>query len=60
LHAFLFSFRKMRAMYGETFLLIRKHKYYFLAPLFLLLILIALIVYHIGPSVIIAFIYAGV
>lgn len=60
LHALVFSFRKMTAISGQMYLLIRKHKFYFLAPVFILLVFIALLVYHVGPRVIIAFIYAGV
>ncbi|MDO8602284.1 MAG: hypothetical protein Q7O04_00345 [Candidatus Omnitrophota bacterium] len=44
----------------EMFYMIRTHKLYFLAPLFLLFVILALLVFYIGPSVIISFIYAGI
>ncbi|MFZ2385604.1 MAG: DUF5989 family protein [Candidatus Omnitrophota bacterium] len=45
---------------NETFHLIRKHKIYFLAPILIILVLLALIVFYVGPSVIVSFIYAGI
>jgi hypothetical protein len=42
------------------FLLIKKHKLSFLAPLLLILAFLAILVYYIGPAVIVSFIYAGV
>jgi len=44
----------------ETFYMIKKYKIYFLAPILIILAFLALVVFYIGPSVIIAFIYAGV
>ncbi len=44
----------------EMFYLIRKHKLYFLSPILLILAFLAFLVFYIGPSVIISFIYAGV
>jgi len=44
----------------ETFHLIREHKIYFLAPILIILLLLALIVFYVGPSVIVSFIYAGI
>lgn len=44
----------------ETFRLIRRHKFYFLAPILLVLALIALLVYTIGPATLMAFLYAGI
>ena len=52
--------KKILYILKEMFYMIRKYKIYFLAPLLLILILLALIVFYIGPSVIIAFIYAGI
>lgn len=40
--------------------MIRKHKLYFLAPIFIILALLAFLVFYIGPAAIISFIYAGV
>lgn len=47
-------------IFKEVFFLIRKHKVYFLAPLFIVLALLAFLVYYIGPTIIVSFIYAGV
>jgi hypothetical protein len=44
----------------EAFYMIRKYKIYFLAPLLVVLAFLALIVFYIGPSAIISFIYAGI
>jgi hypothetical protein len=44
----------------ETFYMIKRHKIYFLAPILIILALLAIIVFYIGPSVIISFIYAGI
>jgi hypothetical protein len=38
----------------------RKHKMYFLLPVCVLLAILALVAFYIGPSVIVSFIYAGV
>lgn len=52
--------RKLKYLLREMGRLIKKHKVYFLAPLFFLLIVVALVCFYIGPSVVIAFIYAGI
>jgi hypothetical protein len=52
--------QKILYLFKEMFYLIRKHKLYFLAPVLVILILLAFLVFYIGPSVIISFIYAGV
>jgi len=44
----------------EMFYMIKRHKIYFLAPILILLVLLALVIFYIGPSVIITFIYAGI
>jgi len=44
----------------EMFYMVKKYKLYILAPVLVILACIAFLVYHIGPSVIISFIYAGV
>jgi hypothetical protein len=51
---------KITYILKETFYLIKKHKIYFLAPIFLLLVLLTAIVFYVGPSVVISFIYAGI
>ena len=40
--------------------LIRENKLYFMAPIFIVLAFLAFLVFYIGPTVIISFIYAGV
>jgi len=44
----------------EIFYMVQRHKIYFLVPIFISLALLTLLVIYIGPSVIIAFIYAGI
>ncbi len=44
----------------EMLLMIKKHKFYFIAPMLFVLAFIAFLVYYIGPAVIVSFIYAGV
>jgi hypothetical protein len=52
--------RKVKYIVREMFLMIKKHKYYFIAPILIILALLAFLVYYIGPAVIVSFIYAGV
>ncbi len=52
--------KKIFYLFRETFYMIKKYKIFFLAPLFILLILLALVAFYIGPSVVISFFYAGV
>jgi hypothetical protein len=52
--------KKIIYILKETGLLIREHKVYFLAPLLIMLALLALLVYQFGPAIIVSFIYAGV
>jgi len=52
--------RKILYILKETFYLIKVHKVYFLAPLFIVLAVLTILVFYIGPSVIISFIYAGI
>lgn len=44
----------------EMLYMTRKHRLYVLLPLFMVFVLAALLIYSIGPAVIISFIYAGV
>ena len=55
-----FTIKKANYLMREMWILIHKHKYYFLTPLMIALIVLALLVYYVGPAAIIAFIYAGV
>lgn len=51
---------KIVMLMKETFYLIKKHKFYFLAPIFITLTLLAILVYTVTPNAMITFIYAGV
>ena len=51
-----FVFRMMR----EMFVLVREHRLWFLAPLLFLLACLSVLVYYVGPTAVLAFIYAGV
>ncbi len=51
---------KIQYIFKELFYLIRRHKMYFFAPIFLVLGLLAFLVYYIGPAAIVSFIYAGI
>ena len=51
---------KITYILKEAFYLVKKHKIYFLAPILLLLVLLTLIVFYVGPSVVVSFIYAGI
>jgi len=51
---------KISYMLIEMLHLIKKHKLYFLAPTLILLVLLAVLVFYVGPPIIISFIYAGV
>jgi hypothetical protein len=52
--------KKLFLILREVFRLIRRNKAYFLAPILILLGLLAILVYTVGPSAIVAFIYAGI
>lgn len=51
---------RIRLIFRETFRLIRRHKFYFLMPILIVLALIALLVYTVGPATLVAFLYAGI
>jgi len=59
LYALKGMFYKVCYILKEMFYMVKKYKLYFLAPIFILLALLAFLVYYIGPAVIISFIYAG-
>jgi len=40
--------------------MIRQHKLFLIAPILIILALLAAVVYYIGPTVIVSFIYAGI
>jgi hypothetical protein len=51
--------KKILFISKEMFYLIKRYKLYFLAPILIILMLLAFLVFYIGPSIIISFIYAG-
>ena len=51
---------KVLYIFKELFYMIKQYKIYFLAPILIILALLAFLVYYIGPAAIISFIYAGV
>lgn len=52
--------QKVLYMLKEMFRMIRKHKLYFAAPIFITLAFLAFLVYYIGPAAIVSFLYAGI
>ncbi len=46
-------------MITESLKLVKKHKMYFLLPFLILLSLLGLLAYQLGPGFVVAFIYAG-
>ena len=56
----LFSMKKIRYIIQELFYLIKKEKLFFIMPIVMALALIAFLCYHIGPAIIVSFIYAGI
>lgn len=50
---------KITLLFQEMVHLIREHKLYFMAPLFIVLILFAVLFFKIGPGIVMTFIYAG-
>jgi hypothetical protein len=54
------KFRYMLRMFGEMMELVRENRLYFMAPVLFALVLVSALVYYVGPTVVITFIYAGV
>lgn len=52
--------KKILYILKEMFYMIKKEKFYFIAPILVILALLAFLVYYIGPAVMISFIYAGI
>lgn len=52
--------KKLIYMFKEMWFLSKKHKLFFLFPIFFVLILLAFLVYYVGPAAIMSFIYAGI
>lgn len=51
---------KLWYLLKEMIQLIRRHRVYFLAPVLLCLLLLALLAFYIGPGAVVTFIYAGI
>lgn len=51
---------KLWYLLREAFYLVRRRKSYLLAPLLLLLVLVALVAFYVGPGAVVTFMYAGV
>ncbi len=52
--------RKIRMVLGEMFNLLKAHKLWVLAPVLITIAVLSILVFYVGPTVIITFIYAGV
>jgi hypothetical protein len=52
--------KKIFFILKEMLFMLKKHKLYIVAPVFILLALLAILIYQVGPAVIITFIYAGI
>ncbi|MDD2715282.1 MAG: hypothetical protein PHW04_05245 [Candidatus Wallbacteria bacterium] len=46
-------------IFRETIYMIKKHKLYFISPILILFALLAVLIYTIGPTAVLSFIYAG-
>jgi len=51
---------KLVLVLGEMLRMIRKHKFYFLAPLLIMVAILAILVVYLGPAAVVAFLYAGI
>jgi len=51
--------KKIRYISREMFYLIKKHKLYFISPILIIFIVLAVLAFYIGPSIVISFFYAG-
>ena len=51
---------KLWVLLREALHLVLRHRLYFLAPLLLLLVLLALLAFYVGPATVVTFIYSGV
>lgn len=52
--------KKIWYIFKEMLYMIKRHKIYFLAPLFIIFVILAAVAFYVGPSAIISFIYAGI
>lgn len=53
-------FKRVVYIIKEMLFMIRQHKLYFLAPVLFILAVLAILVYTMGPTAIVAFLYAGI
>ena len=53
-------FKKAAYIIKEMWFMIKRHKFYFLAPILIILATLAILVYYIGPTAIVSFLYAGI
>ena len=54
------KFKQLAYLVKEILYLVRKNKFYFLAPLMLMLAVLIFLIFYVGPNVVITFIYAGI
>ncbi|MBU0765734.1 MAG: hypothetical protein KJ607_12960 [Bacteroidetes bacterium] len=52
--------KKIAFIFKEMMRMIKKHNMRIIAPILIILAVLAFLVYYIGPAVIVSFIYAGV
>ena len=52
--------KKILFIIKEIFVLIKENKTYVLAPILITLAILSFLVYYVGPTAIVTFIYAGV
>jgi len=51
--------KKIIYIFKEMIFMIKQHKLFFLAPILIVIVMLALFVYYITPTVMSVFIYAG-
>ncbi len=51
---------RLRIVMSEMLYLIRKYRFYIIAPTLILLALVGFFVYQVGPVIVVSFLYAGV
>ena len=51
---------RIRYIFKEMLYLVKKHRLAFLLPIFIVLVLLTLLAYYVGPAVVTMFVYAGV
>jgi hypothetical protein len=52
--------RKVKYILKQMFILIQRRNIKILIPVFIILAFLAILVYYVGPAVIVSFIYAGI